>query len=107
MIEKCLSGFVRQLHCRTRLAVANSGWLPTYVMKIALEKKVVRGLVCEIELGQLEGRAYKDSAATVWMADPTDDRAKVEWVVRAPEGGKVKLIACHEQMGKMQTKVEL
>ena len=35
---------------RVRLVIQNTGWLPTYVTKKALEKKVVRGVVCEIEL---------------------------------------------------------
>jgi len=106
-----------------RLVVRNSGWLPTYVTKKALEKKLVRGLVCEIELpegatletgkpreelGQLEGRAYKPSAPSSWEGfDPTEDRAKVEWVVRAPAGGKVKLTARHERAGVIVAEVEL
>jgi murein tripeptide amidase MpaA len=99
---------------KVRLVVQNTGWLPTYITKKALEKKLVRGVVAEIELpegatlrtgkpreelGQLEGRAYKPSAANVWNADPTDDRAKVEWVVHAPQGGTVRLTARHERAG--------
>jgi hypothetical protein len=48
------------------------------------------------ELGQLEGCAYKPSAPTRGQSDSTKDRAKVEWVVRAPLGSKVKLLARHE-----------
>ncbi len=107
---------------RVRLVIQNSGWLPTYVTKKALEKKVVRGIVCEIELPegatleagerreeleQLEGRAYKPSASSVWGADPTDDRAKVEWVVRAPAGGTVRILARHERGGIAQAEVSL
>jgi murein tripeptide amidase MpaA len=99
---------------KVRLVVQNTGWLPTYITKKALEKKLVRGVVAEIELpegatlrtgkpreelGQLEGRAYKPSAISVWNADPTDDRAKVEWVVHAPQGGTVRLTARHERAG--------
>jgi murein tripeptide amidase MpaA len=105
---------------RVRLVVHNTGWLPTYVTKKALEKKVVRGVVCEIELpdratletgkarqevGQLEGRAYKPAAPAT--ADATEDRAKAEWVVRAPQGGVVGLIARHERAGVVRTTVEL
>jgi murein tripeptide amidase MpaA len=107
---------------RVRLVAANTGWLPTYVMKIAQDKKAVRGVVCEIEmpegvtletgkqreeLGQLEGRAYKESAVTVWIADSTDDRVKVEWVVKAKAGSKVKLIARHERAGTVRAEVTL
>lgn len=107
---------------RVRLVLQNSGWLPTYITKKALEKKLVRGVVCEIELpegatletgkvreelGQLEGRAYKPSAPSVWASDPTDDRLKVEWVVRAPAGSVIKLIARHERAGVVQTELRL
>jgi murein tripeptide amidase MpaA len=105
-----------------RLVVQNTGWLPTYITKKALEKKVVRGVIAEIELpdgatlrsgkpreelGQLEGRAYKPSAANVWNADPTDDRAKVEWVVHAPQGGVVRLTAKHERAGIVRGELQL
>ncbi len=109
---------------RVRLVVHNTGWLPTYVTKNALNKKVVRGVVCEIELpegasletgkareevGQLEGRAYKPSSVSgsFFSVDTTEDRAKVEWVVRAPQGGTVKLTARHERAGMVVTTVEL
>jgi murein tripeptide amidase MpaA len=103
-----------------RLVVHNTGWLPTYVTKKALEKKLVRGVVCEIdlpegvtletgkqreELGQLEGRAYKP--ATSEADDATDDRVKVEWVVRSAKGGTVKLTARHERAGVVVAQVEL
>ena len=76
---------------RVRLAVQNTGWLPTYVTKQALEKKLVQGLRCEIALppgatletgkareerGQLEGRAYKPSTPTRRAADNTDERVE-------------------------------
>jgi hypothetical protein len=106
-----------------RLVVHNTGWLPTYVTKRGLGKDLVRGIVCEIELpegatletgkpredlGQLEGRAYKPSAHfTYYPSDVTQDRAKVEWVVRAPGGGTLKLTARHERAGTVTTEVAL
>jgi murein tripeptide amidase MpaA len=107
---------------RVRLVVHNTGWLPTYITQKALEKKLVRGCICEIELplgatletgkpreelGQLEGRAYKPSAPTRRQGDPTQDRAKVEWVVRAPLGGTVKLLARHERAGVVRTELTM
>ena len=107
---------------RVRLVAGNTGWLPTYVMKWAMDKKVVRGVVVEMELpdgasletgltrtvlGQLEGRAYKDIAAHIWIADPTDDRVKIEWVVKAPQGGSLKLTARHERAGTARAEVKL
>jgi hypothetical protein len=105
---------------RVRVVLENTGWLPSYVTKKALEKKVVRDLVCEIELpdgatletgkkreelGQLEGRAYK--RAFMSADDATDDRVKVAWVVHAPEGGTVKVVARHQRAGTVRTEIEL
>lgn len=107
---------------RVRLVVQNSGWLPSYVTKKALEKKIVRGVVCEIELpegatletgkvreelAQLEGRAYKQALPLRRFADPTEDRLKVEWVVRAPRGGTVRVTARHERAGVVRAAIEL
>jgi hypothetical protein len=103
---------------RVRVVVENTGWLPSYVTKKAIERKV-RGLVCEIELpkgakletgkpreefGQLDGRAYKEATLG---SEGTSDRLKVEWIVRAPKGGKVKVIARHERAGVAITELEL
>ncbi len=84
---------------KVSLVVQNTGWLPSYVSKRALERKIVRGLVAEIALpqgatlvqgkrridaGQLEGKAYKHTGVSFWPdLNVTDDRVKVEWIVRA------------------------
>ncbi|MGE5138347.1 MAG: M14 family metallopeptidase [Rudaea sp.] len=106
---------------RVRLVVQNTGWLPTYISKKGLEKKITRGVVCEItlpegarletgkpreELRQLEGRAYEQTFVG-GTADNTDDRAKVEWVVKAPRGGTVRLTARHDRAGVVHADVEL
>lgn len=108
---------------RVRLVVQNSGWLPTYVTKKALDKRAVRGVVYEIELpegatlesgkrreerGQLEGRAYKPTTVAGWGAgDTTSDRDKIEWTVHAPGGGTVRLIARHDRAGTVRVEAEL
>ena len=104
-----------------RLVVENTGWLPTYVTKKAVEKKVARGVICEIELpegatlqsgkprqelGQLEGRAYKSAFPEAWEGG-TDDRLKIEWVIHAPKGGMVKVSARHERAGVVRAEMEL
>ena len=106
---------------RIRLVLQNEGWLPTYVTKKALEKKVTRGVIAEItlpkgaslesgkereELGELEGRAYKP-AFTDELAESTSDRVKVEWVVRARKGSKIKLLAKHDRAGVVRVEVVL
>ena len=110
---------------RVRLALQNTGWLPSYVTKMAKNRKLARGVVCEIELpetavletgklreelGQLEGRAYKPAAANTWAgssADETDDRLTVEWVVRAAGSSVIKLVARHERAGTATASVTL
>jgi hypothetical protein len=106
---------------RVRLVVENTGWLPSYVTKKALEKKVTRGVICEIELpkgatlqskkarkesAQLEGRAYK-TVMVDEFDESTSDRVKVEWIVHAPKGGTVKLTARHERAGVVRAKLKL
>ena len=106
-----------------QLVVQNSGWLPTYITKKAKENKVVRGVIAQIELpsgatlvsgqrreelGELEGRAYKPSAHfTYYASDITEDRAKVEWVVHAPQGGATKITVQHDRAGRATAAVEL
>ena len=103
----------------------NTGWLPSYVTKRALENKRVRGVVAEIELpagasletgsareelGQLEGRAYTPTVPSSWggwSGDATDDRVKVEWVVRAASGCDGELTARHERAGVVRAEVVL
>ncbi|MBW4613472.1 MAG: hypothetical protein KME21_09340 [Desmonostoc vinosum HA7617-LM4] len=107
---------------RVRLIVHNTGWLSTYVTQKALDKKIVRGCIFEIELppsatlvigkpreelGQLEGRAYKPSTPGRRQSDSTKDRAKVEWVVNAPSGSTVKLLARHERAGVVRAQLKL
>lgn len=108
---------------RVRLVVQNTGWLPSYVSKRALERKVVRGVVAEIavpngvelvtgkrreEIGQLEGKAYKHTGISFWPDyHVTDDRAKVEWVVRGKPGDAVDVLARHERAGTVRVSMLL
>jgi murein tripeptide amidase MpaA len=106
---------------RIRLVIQNEGWLPTYVTKKALERKVTRGVIAEItlpkgatlqagkereELGELEGRAYKNVIPDE-AEESTDERVKVEWVVRAKKGTKIKLLAKHDRAGTVRAEVVL
>jgi murein tripeptide amidase MpaA len=110
---------------RIRLVVQNGGWLPSYVTKRALESRLTRGVVCEIELpegvcletgerrvdaGQLEGRAYKPTTPSNWAGwsgDVSSDRVKVEWIVRGAAGARLALQARHERAGCVRTEVVL
>ena len=110
-------------HWRVRLVVQNTGWLPSYVSKRALERKVVRGVIAEIalpagaqlvhgkrreDLGQLEGKWAKHSGVSFWPDyNVTDDRAKIEWVVRGKKGDRIDLVARHERAGTVRAVVTL
>jgi murein tripeptide amidase MpaA len=108
---------------RIRLVVHNTGYLPSYVTKRALERKIVRGVLYEISLprgaelvagkarfegGQLEGRASKVSLqAFLPNLEVTADRGQCEWTVRAPKGARIELVARHDRAGRVATSVIL
>jgi len=110
---------------RVRLVVDNTGWLPSYVTKLALEKRLTPGVICEIELpagaqllvgerrsphGELEGLAYTpvtSSSWAGWSGDETNQRLKAEWVVRAKAGDTLTLTARHARAGRVRTVVTL
>lgn len=110
---------------RIRLVVQNTGWLPSYISKQALKKELCRGVMAELmlptgarleagdlrqDLGQLEGRAYKNCSPTGWagfVADDTADRAKAEWVVRAAAATQIKLSAWHDRAGRLEAVITL
>lgn len=110
---------------RLRFSVANSGWLPAYVTKLALEHKVVRGVMFEIHLPQdpaislvngkhrfegpqLEGHAPKATQLAFLPArEITADRAVAEWVVRAPRGTRLAMTARADRAGAVKSEVTL
>ncbi len=110
-------------HWRVRLVVQNTGWLPSYVSMRAQERKIVRGVIAEIalpdgaalvqgkrreELAQLEGKWSKHTGVSFWPEyRVTDDRAKIEWVVRGRKGDRVDLIARHDRAGTVRASVTL
>jgi murein tripeptide amidase MpaA len=108
---------------RVRLIVQNSGWLPSYVSKMALRRKQTRGVLAEIsipsgvqllvgkpreELGELEGWADLHTGISFWPnTRPTADRAYVDWVIKASAGTQIDLRAWHERAGHIATQVVL
>ena len=105
------------------VGVQNTGHLPSYVSKRALQRKQSRGLVAELTLppgaelmagdlrthaGELEGRAYKQSLVSFWTDhSPTGDRAKMQWVVRAASGSTVQVEVKHEKAGTVRASLTL
>jgi murein tripeptide amidase MpaA len=108
---------------RIRFAVANSGYLPAYVTKRAIERKTARGTVFNIHLApgttlvtgkerveaaHLEGHAPKASLqAFLPNRDITGDRAVAEWVVRGARGTAIALTATADRAGTVRTEVTL
>jgi Zinc carboxypeptidase len=108
---------------RVRVAVTNTGYLPAYVSKRALERKVARGTVFDLMLPagtqllqgkervvgpQLEGHAAKTSLqAFLPNRDVTADRAVAEWVVSGPRGARLAVCVRADRAGAVKTEVVL
>jgi hypothetical protein len=105
-----------------RLVVTNTGWLPTNVSDKATKRKAVRPIEVELTLpdgarvvggerkvkaGQLGGRNMKRNTLGWRADDSTTDRAKVEWVIEAPNGGTILIEARHQRAGVVRTEVAL
>jgi murein tripeptide amidase MpaA len=108
---------------RVRFAVANSGYLPSYVSKRALERKTARGTVFTIALppgaslvggkervegAQLEGHAPK-SSLQAFLPDRhiSGDRDVAEWLVKATKGARVTLSAVADRAGAVRAEIVL
>jgi len=112
-------------HWQVSVTVQNTGWLPSYITRLALDKKLVRGVLFEITLpeqarllqgeqrsvaGQLEGRAHKPSSPTGWagqVGDITDERLHMNWLVEAVAGTDITVTARHDRAGSIQAKIRL
>jgi murein tripeptide amidase MpaA len=110
-------------HYHVQVVGHNTGWLPSYITRITLDKKIARGVVAEIELpdgavlasgkareelGQLEGRSHINASILGFsIANPTTDRVKAEWVVHAPQGGEVQVTLRHERAGVVRETLKL
>ncbi|MGQ9482627.1 M14 family metallopeptidase [Chloroflexus sp.] len=105
---------------RLQAVVVNSGYLPTYGSRKALEVKAVQPIEVEVllpeggeivsgerrqEIGQLEGRANK---RTLWGGSfPTDHLRRLTWTVRAPAGSSVTVVARSQRAGTARATVHL
>ena len=108
---------------RVRAVLQNTGWLPTNGSQRALDAKAVQGIVAEIGLpagatlvegerardaGQLVGLSEQRSLSTWWSYAPgTPDIATVDWVIDAPSGTKVGVVARHARAGVARAEVVL
>ncbi len=109
-------------HYRVLAVVENRGFLPTYGAAQAKKMKAVRPVRVEVELPEgielaggkrrveieaLEGRSNKLSVTSLWSDSSMDNREKVEWLVRAPGGGRVVVKATSERAGTIRREVAL
>lgn len=104
------------------LVVENTGYLPTYTSQQAQKRRCVRPVRIELdlpenailingkrhlEMGHLEGRSNKVSLNTTYAGSPTDNRARVEWVVSAPKGSIIGLHISSERAGSIKQTIQL
>lgn len=105
---------------RLQAVVVNSGYLPTYGSRKALEVKAVQPIEVEVllpeggeivsgerrqEIGQLEGRANKRA---LWGGSfPTDHLRRLTWTVRAPAGSSVTVVARSQRAGTARATMQL
>ena len=102
--------------------VQNTGWLPTNGTQKAIEKGAVqpcRAAIAlpsgaelvsgqrEVSLGHLAGRSHQPTTPYYDHMDPTDDRARVVWLVRGEPGTVVDLTARGDRSGWVQRAIVL
>lgn len=101
-----------------RLVVDNGGWLPTYASRKALSRKLLRGAIVRLglgedwelvqglreqECGQLEGISSRPQSPLWHKGDAQDQRLCLEWVVRkrGPEAPSIGWEVRHERAGRL------
>ncbi|NJD59883.1 MAG: carboxypeptidase, partial [Anaerolineae bacterium] len=104
------------------LVVENSGFLPSYTSQQGKARKVCRPVRVELELpagaslangkrlqdlGHLEGRSNKMEHAGHAAESPTDNRARLEWVIHAAIGTKINLKVMSERAGSLHQEISL
>ena len=107
---------------RLNLVVENAGFLPTYTSQQAQKRRCVRPVRVELglpenakllngkrrsELGHLEGRSNKMGVTATYAGSPTDNRARVEWVITAPQGTTINVNVLSERAGTIRQTVKL
>ena len=108
---------------RIELVVHNTGWLPSYVSKLALQHKITNGVAGEIELPpecrltagahrlegpEAEGRAHLKTLIGFGRAPHgTPDRVNFQWYLSGPVGAEIGLTASHDRAGTVRTTLRL
>jgi murein tripeptide amidase MpaA len=107
---------------RLVVVVENSGFLPSYTSEQAKKRKAARPIRIEldlpegatlltgknrVELCHLEGRSNKLDIFALWGIAGTDNRARSEWVIKAPHGSTIELRVRSERAGSLIRQVRL
>lgn len=105
-----------------KLVFENAGYLPTYGSQAAQTRKLNRPIRaalaipegCEliigkkkVELDHLEGRSNKLDISSSQGSSPMDNRAKVEWTVKAPTGSTVTYEILTDRAGVLRGELTL
>ncbi len=104
------------------LVVENTGFLPTFTSQQGKARQATRPVRVELELpvgvvlasgkrreemGHLEGRSNKLDVTASSTESPTDNRARLEWVIQAPAGTKIVVKIMSERAGAISREVTL
>ncbi len=107
---------------RVVVVLENSGFLPSYTSEQAKKRKAARPVRIElnlpkdatlltgksrVELSHLEGRSNKLDSFALWGTTGTDNRARSEWVIKAPQGSILELHVRSERAGSLHRQVKL
>ena len=105
-----------------KLVFENAGYLPTYTSQISKKRKLLRPIQVEVSLPEgaclthgktkvevehLEGRSNKTNVSSAHADSSMDQRAKVEWTVKAPAGTKIGYTIRSERAGCLKGELEL
>jgi len=104
------------------LVVENTGFFPTYTSDQGKKRKAMRPVRIELELpenakllngkhkaelGHLAGRANDLDVTAFGASDPTDHRARLEWMLQAQPGSTIQVTVLSERAGTIQRKLKL
>jgi hypothetical protein len=104
------------------LVVENNGFLPSYTSQQSKTRQSTRPVRVELvipkgailtsgkhreELGHLEGRSNKLDVSANYGESPTDNRARLEWVITASPGTKIEIKILSERAGRINREIIL
>ncbi len=102
--------------------ISNEGFLPTYMTERALKHETADPVHVSLELpataevvmgeasqsvGHLAGRDERTAPWSPWLRQWSDTKKKVEWLIRAPEGGEMTITVKAQRAGIQREPVQL